>query len=118
VACEHEVKNCPRYYGSEFHGVISHIDASALLMEEGAYLVRQSGGNNGFYTLTLRYDICLCQGIVVTWADTHTYKMIDVTAQKIILCILFYSTMENIDVWYVLNARIMYPVLHSETPKT
>lgn len=57
VACKHHVKNCPLYYGLEFHGVISHHDASALLVEEGEYLVRQSGGSNGFYTLTLRYDI-------------------------------------------------------------
>lgn len=57
VACKHHVTNCPQYYGLEFHGVISHLDASALLVEEGEYLVRQSGGNSGFYTLTLRYDI-------------------------------------------------------------
>lgn len=57
VICKHHVTNSPSYYGLEFHGVISHLDASALLMEEGAYLVRQSGVNTGFYTLTLRYVV-------------------------------------------------------------
>ena len=57
VTCKHRVTNSPPYYGLEFHGVISHLDASALLVEEGAYLVRQSAVNNGFYTLTLRYVV-------------------------------------------------------------
>lgn len=57
VIRKHHVTNSPSYYGLEFHGVISHLDASALLMEEGAYLVRQSGVNTGFYTLTLRYVV-------------------------------------------------------------
>jgi hypothetical protein len=52
---KHHVTNSPPYYGPEFHGVISHLDASAVLREEGAYLVRQSAANNGVYTLTLRY---------------------------------------------------------------
>ena len=55
VLCKNAVPNCPSYYGSEFHGVMSHLDASALLTEDGCYLVRQSGGANGFYTLSLRY---------------------------------------------------------------
>ncbi|XP_069675242.1 beta-chimaerin [Periplaneta americana] len=53
---KHHVANCPLFYGLEFHGVMSHLEASALLKEEGAYLVRQSEGTNGFYTLTLRFD--------------------------------------------------------------
>lgn len=57
VTRKHHVTNSPPYYGPEFHGVISHLDASALLVEEGAYLVRQSAVNNGFYTLTLRYVV-------------------------------------------------------------
>jgi hypothetical protein len=57
VSCKLHVTNCPSYYGQEFHGVISHIDASAILEEDGAYLVRQSEGSNGFYTLTLRYEV-------------------------------------------------------------
>lgn len=54
VTRKHHIANSPPYYGLEFHGVISHLDAAALLVEEGAYLVRQSAVNNGFYTLTLR----------------------------------------------------------------
>jgi hypothetical protein len=57
VLCKHHVTNCPLYYDKEFHGVISHLDASAILKEDGAYLVRQSEGSSGFYTLTLRYVV-------------------------------------------------------------
>lgn len=57
VISKNHVTNSPPYYGLEFHGVISHLDASALLREEGAYLVRQSAANNGVYTLTLRYVV-------------------------------------------------------------
>lgn len=56
VTRKHNVTNSPPYYGLEFHGVISQLDASALLVEEGAYLVRHSAVNNGFYTLTLRFN--------------------------------------------------------------
>ncbi|PNF20787.1 N-chimaerin [Cryptotermes secundus] len=56
VSCKHHITNSPSYYGKEFHGVISHLDASAILEEDGAYLVRQSEGSNGFHTLTLRFD--------------------------------------------------------------
>jgi hypothetical protein len=57
VSCKHHITNSPSYYGKEFHGIISHLDASAILEEDGAYLVRQSEGSNGFYTLTLRYEV-------------------------------------------------------------
>lgn len=44
-----------RIYGGEFHGPISHADASRLLTKDGMYLVRISGKANGQHaTLSLR----------------------------------------------------------------
>lgn len=45
----------PDFFGDEYHGSISHIQAKELLKEEGEYLVRRSSGeNNNFFTLSLR----------------------------------------------------------------
>ncbi|XP_068086817.1 beta-chimaerin isoform X2 [Anabrus simplex] len=55
VVCKRYIPSCPPYYGSEFHGVLSHQEAAAIVTEEGEYLVRQSGGVQEFYTLTFRF---------------------------------------------------------------
>uniref|UniRef100_A0A7N9AQH0 Beta-chimaerin n=1 Tax=Mastacembelus armatus TaxID=205130 RepID=A0A7N9AQH0_9TELE len=46
----------PKYYGREFHGVISREYADELLAgAEGAYLIRESQRQPGTYTLALRF---------------------------------------------------------------
>lgn len=55
VECKDNIPSCPPFYGSEFHGVLSHIEATALVVEEGAYIVRQSHPDNDFYTLSFRF---------------------------------------------------------------
>lgn len=47
----------PHYLGRDYHGAISHIQASNLLSSQpnGAYLVRSSRSADGkFHTLTLK----------------------------------------------------------------
>lgn len=55
VLCTIPVADYGTHYGREFHGEMSHVEAAELLREEGSYLVRLSGGTNGFYTLTFRF---------------------------------------------------------------
>ncbi|KAH8317432.1 hypothetical protein KR074_000512 [Drosophila pseudoananassae] len=47
-----------RLYGSEYHGVMGHLEAEELLANarEGSYLVRRSPQSDGYYTLSLRFN--------------------------------------------------------------
>ncbi|XP_078520167.1 beta-chimaerin isoform X1 [Lissotriton helveticus] len=54
--CPHMVENRPKYYGREFHGIISRDEVDELLAGvEGAYLIRESQRQPGTYTLALRF---------------------------------------------------------------
>ncbi|XP_043922760.1 beta-chimaerin [Protopterus annectens] len=56
VVSPREVENRPKYYGREFHGMISREQADELLGGmEGAYLIRESQRQPGSYTLALRF---------------------------------------------------------------
>ncbi|KAL6093672.1 hypothetical protein STEG23_032071 [Scotinomys teguina] len=49
------VENRPKYYGREFHGMISREETDQLLsVAEGSYLIRESQRQPGTYTLALR----------------------------------------------------------------
>nr|XP_014434132.1 beta-chimaerin-like [Pelodiscus sinensis] len=51
-----QVENRPKYYGREFHGIISREQADELLAGvEGAYILRESQRQPGCYTLALRF---------------------------------------------------------------
>ncbi|XP_044789453.1 N-chimaerin isoform X4 [Bubalus kerabau] len=51
-----KVENRPKYYGREFHGMISREAADQLLsVAEGSYLIRESQRQPGTYTLALRF---------------------------------------------------------------
>ncbi|KAG5283463.1 hypothetical protein AALO_G00042360, partial [Alosa alosa] len=55
VTCTCEVENRPKYYGREYHGMISREEADQLLsVAEGSYLIRESQRQPGTYTLALR----------------------------------------------------------------
>ncbi|KAJ0062241.1 hypothetical protein NL108_002601, partial [Boleophthalmus pectinirostris] len=50
------VENRPKYYGREYHGMISREEADQLLSQaEGSYLIRESQRQPGTYTLALRF---------------------------------------------------------------
>uniref|UniRef100_A0AAY5EY06 Beta-chimaerin n=1 Tax=Electrophorus electricus TaxID=8005 RepID=A0AAY5EY06_ELEEL len=56
VTCTTEVENRPKYYGREYHGMISREEADQLLsLAEGSYLIRESQRQPGTYTLALRF---------------------------------------------------------------
>ncbi|XP_038596790.1 beta-chimaerin isoform X1 [Tachyglossus aculeatus] len=56
IICPQEVENRPKYYGREFHGIISREQADKLLAGvEGAYILRESQRQPGCYTLALRF---------------------------------------------------------------
>uniref|UniRef100_A0A8D0G9V8 Chimaerin n=1 Tax=Sphenodon punctatus TaxID=8508 RepID=A0A8D0G9V8_SPHPU len=56
IICPQEVENRPKYYGREFHGIISREKADELLGGvEGAYILRESQRQPGCYTLALRF---------------------------------------------------------------
>ncbi|XP_009955436.1 PREDICTED: N-chimaerin-like [Leptosomus discolor] len=56
ITCTREVENRPKYYGREFHGMISREEADQLLsVAEGSYLIRESQRQPGTYTLALRF---------------------------------------------------------------
>uniref|UniRef100_A0A8C3MJG1 Beta-chimaerin n=1 Tax=Geospiza parvula TaxID=87175 RepID=A0A8C3MJG1_GEOPR len=56
ITCTREVENRPKYYGREFHGMISREEADRLLsVAEGSYLIRESQRQPGTYTLALRF---------------------------------------------------------------
>lgn len=60
VLCNEILPDKPNYLGQDYHGPISHIQASNLLSAQpnGAYLVRSSKCANGeFHTLTLKYYV-------------------------------------------------------------
>ena len=46
----------PEFYGREYHGVMSHKEATSVLENEpnGAFLIRKGSQGNDFYTLTLK----------------------------------------------------------------
>uniref|UniRef100_A0A669DA78 Chimerin 2 n=1 Tax=Oreochromis niloticus TaxID=8128 RepID=A0A669DA78_ORENI len=51
-----QMESRPKYYGREFHGMISRDYADELLAgTEGAYLIRESQRQPGTYTLALRF---------------------------------------------------------------
>uniref|UniRef100_A0A671Y0N1 Chimerin 1 n=1 Tax=Sparus aurata TaxID=8175 RepID=A0A671Y0N1_SPAAU len=51
-----QVDNRPKYYGREYHGMISREEADQLLSQaEGSYLIRESQRQPGTYTLALRF---------------------------------------------------------------
>ncbi|KAF4799246.1 beta-chimaerin-like protein [Turdus rufiventris] len=51
-----KVENRPKYYGREFHGIISREQADEILAGvEGAYILRESQRQPGCYTLALRF---------------------------------------------------------------
>lgn len=47
-----------RLYGSEYHGVMGHLEAEQLLSNasDGSYLVRRSPKTDGYYTLSVRFN--------------------------------------------------------------
>lgn len=47
-----------RLYGSEYHGVMGHLEAEQLLSNasDGSYLVRRSPKSDGYYTLSVRFN--------------------------------------------------------------
>lgn len=47
-----------RLYGSEYHGVMGHLEAEQLLSSarDGSYLVRRSPKSDGYYTLSVRFN--------------------------------------------------------------
>ncbi|GAB1286440.1 Alpha2-chimerin [Apodemus speciosus] len=52
----YSVENRPKYYGREFHGMISREETDQLLsVAEGSYLIRESQRQPGTYTLALRF---------------------------------------------------------------
>lgn len=55
VVCDN-LEDRPEFYGREYHGVMSHKEATAILENEpnGAFLIRKGSQNNDFYTLTLK----------------------------------------------------------------
>ncbi|CAD7682495.1 unnamed protein product [Nyctereutes procyonoides] len=56
ITCTNEVENRPKYYGREFHGMISREEADQLLsVAEGSYLIHESQRQLGTYTLALRF---------------------------------------------------------------
>ncbi|XP_042192407.1 N-chimaerin isoform X1 [Callorhinchus milii] len=56
ITCTCEVENRPKYYGREFHGIISREEADQLLsVAEGSYIIRESQRQSGTYTLALRF---------------------------------------------------------------
>ncbi|XP_039592324.1 beta-chimaerin isoform X3 [Polypterus senegalus] len=56
IFCPKEVENRPKYYGREFHGMISREEVDDLFGGvEGAYLIRESQRQPGSYTLALRF---------------------------------------------------------------
>ncbi|XP_041727665.1 beta-chimaerin-like [Coregonus clupeaformis] len=56
ITCPQEMESRPRYYGREFHGMLSREYADELLGgAEGAYLVRESQRQPGTNTLALRF---------------------------------------------------------------
>ncbi|KAK9503945.1 hypothetical protein O3M35_010397 [Rhynocoris fuscipes] len=56
ILCSKEFLDKPSFYGREYHGPLSHQQASALLIENGDYLVRISGqDDNPTYTLSLKF---------------------------------------------------------------
>ncbi|XP_070786602.1 N-chimaerin isoform X2 [Enoplosus armatus] len=56
LTCTCEVINRPKYYGREYHGMISREEADQLLSQaEGSYLIRESQRQPGTYTLALRF---------------------------------------------------------------
>ncbi|XP_062847728.1 beta-chimaerin isoform X2 [Trichomycterus rosablanca] len=56
ITCPQEIKSRPKYYGREFHGLISREQADELLDgAEGAYLIRESQRQPGTFTLALRF---------------------------------------------------------------
>ncbi|XP_076268356.1 beta-chimaerin-like isoform X1 [Rhynchophorus ferrugineus] len=59
ILCNEILPDKPNYLGQDYHGPISHIQASNLLNSQpnGAYLVRSSKCANGeFYTLSLKFN--------------------------------------------------------------
>lgn len=56
VACQREVPGRPEFYGNEFHGTISRIEADSLLREDGYYLVRKSERAPDAFTLAIRFN--------------------------------------------------------------
>ncbi|KAJ8288098.1 hypothetical protein COCON_G00007570 [Conger conger] len=56
MTCSLEMENRPKYYGREFHAMISRDQADELLGgAEGSYLIRESQRQPGSYTLALRF---------------------------------------------------------------
>ncbi|XP_018567197.1 beta-chimaerin isoform X1 [Anoplophora glabripennis] len=59
IICDEVPSDLPSYLGRDYHGAISHVDASNLLSGQpnGAYLVRSSKSANGqFHTLSLKFN--------------------------------------------------------------
>lgn len=57
IICESLPNDLPSYFGRDYHGPISHVEAGKLLENQpnGAYLVRSSKCSNGeFHTLSLK----------------------------------------------------------------
>ncbi|KAJ4936547.1 hypothetical protein JOQ06_001137, partial [Pogonophryne albipinna] len=56
LTCTCEVETRPKYYGREYHGMISREEADQSLSQaEGSYLIRESQRQPGTYTLALRF---------------------------------------------------------------
>ncbi|KAL0985439.1 hypothetical protein UPYG_G00156890 [Umbra pygmaea] len=56
ITCPQEMESRPKYYGREFHGLISREYVDELLGEaDGSYLIRESQRQPGTHTLALRF---------------------------------------------------------------
>ncbi|XP_077576357.1 beta-chimaerin isoform X2 [Stigmatopora nigra] len=56
IVCPKEMETRPKYYGREFHGLISREYADELLRgADGSYLIRESQRQPGTHTLALRF---------------------------------------------------------------
>ncbi|XP_061530948.1 beta-chimaerin isoform X1 [Phycodurus eques] len=56
IVCPKEMETRPKYYGREFHGMISREYADELLRAaDGSYLIRESQRQPGTHTLALRF---------------------------------------------------------------
>ncbi|XP_047516418.1 N-chimaerin [Pieris napi] len=57
IICE-KYPDRPEFYGKEYHGIMGHKEATAILQDEpnGTFLIRKGNEFNDFYTLTWRFN--------------------------------------------------------------
>ncbi|KAL4703520.1 hypothetical protein ACJJTC_018104 [Scirpophaga incertulas] len=92
ISCNH-CPDRPEFYGKEYHGIMSHKEATLLLENEpnGAFLIRQGNQNNDFYTLSWRFDDKI-HHYKLYYDGTHYIKdkrydtVYDLVADGLIIC--------------------------------